>query len=873
MSREYEVRIFINYDERRNIAISGDATVADLKKIIQDHYGVPTVNQVILIDGLLFPEDSNMTHALIEDLPAVNVFTEHEVYEIEMFYKEHTLTGKYPALATVDLISRGFSLYLMCEIGSSFNPKSVEVLFRDQQTKPGVSLRSLGVHDGDSFEFSSGPYEADPTWNLYAQERKRFCLQRNELMQLTEDNHVLRTRLADIQRRDSDPAFALEKRALDEKISLLEEENSRMRLAIGSGTAVGNDVSTQMRINELENELRRHIDLKEANDKALLEAKNSQLKLLRDVANLKCTMLEMKREKESYLGRIENLNTECTDLSQKLNDAMEMEQKYRIGYENLKKRTETDRAKIISDREQLDQDIRASGLHYIGRVITPTDQLTASDLMVQLREEILAHHQDTIQILDLRGSQLDAASISLLLSWLEQGFLPFLESLDLYWCDLEEESAVNLYKFMCLHPYIIIQASELIQFKMEREMYAVISQYVVTHPDPSIRVIDIRDTSIDDNVLVLLADMISHESYPNLNSIFLNNNAMISTAGIWTLSNVLSSRSIMKSLHSFSCADNHLSDLAPAISNLFRNNRKLQRLWLNSTSLSDEGLRVIVDSLIENECTSLKLVNMKDNMLTAAGMSELARLVEKGIWQITELGLSNNSVGDEGLIVFLEAMRGKKVNIEKLYIREIGITEEGMRVLGETIGAGDLVVSELGLSDNKIGMPGLRYLIDGVLRSNCRLSKLWLYETGIGTEGVRAYAELMFSGLMDNMLLLDIAGNGFIVDPNVRVDITNILTIHRQFPLQELWLGGCISGEDGTYLVTNLIRNHFFPNLHTLTIDKCELNDSLGEDFMNVIISEYEHMKRFNCSDNFFSEPMKQRIRMELSGIVENLII
>lgn len=99
--------------------------------------------------------------------------------------------------------------------------------------------------------------------------------------------------------------------------------------------------------------------------------------------------------------------------------------------------------------------------------------------------------------------------------------------------------------------------------------------------------------------------------------------------------------------------------------------------------------------------------------------------------------LLDNPIGDEGLTILLNAMKGKHCHVDKLYLRSTQLTEKAMFSLHSTLIAGDITFRELGLTGlypfefsflgNPIGSQGFIYLAEGLIQAQIHLQKLWLF--------------------------------------------------------------------------------------------------------------------------------------------------
>ena len=184
---------------------------------------------------------------------------------------------------------------------------------------------------------------------LYAQElNRRLCLEieisetRQDLDRvishvgsLQNQNTFLQNQITELSNAESTESLLLS----------LQQENEALRAQLSSAQS-NSDVS---RAKTRESESLSDCP-KRSND---LETEN--LRLHRQIAELTKTLKEDQK-------RIENLHMECGSLSGKLNEAMELMEKYKTGYMNMKRRNDTlDRSRMVI--QQVDQLTKSSGYY------------------------------------------------------------------------------------------------------------------------------------------------------------------------------------------------------------------------------------------------------------------------------------------------------------------------------------------------------------------------------------------------------------------------------------------------------------------------------------------------------------------------------
>jgi hypothetical protein len=110
-----------------------------------------------------------------------------------------------------------------------------------------------------------------------------------------------------------------------------------------------------------------------------------------------------------------------------------------------------------------------------------------------------------------------------------------------------------------------------------------------------------------------------------------------------------------------------------ALANLLRSAANLQLLNLCSNGIDNEGVDLLVGALANSR---LGVLNLSNNNITARGCESLAGLLEGPKSNLEELHLSHNNIGDEGALIFANALASNS-KLKKLFLSSNGITAEG----------------------------------------------------------------------------------------------------------------------------------------------------------------------------------------------------
>ncbi|XP_023396099.1 NACHT, LRR and PYD domains-containing protein 3 isoform X1 [Loxodonta africana] len=92
---------------------------------------------------------------------------------------------------------------------------------------------------------------------------------------------------------------------------------------------------------------------------------------------------------------------------------------------------------------------------------------------------------------------------------------------------------------------------------------------------------------------------------------------------------------------------------------------------------------------------------------------------------LTELDLSDNTVGDPGMRVLCETLQHPGCNIQRLWLGRCGLTHDCCLGISSVLCSNQKLV-ELDLSNNTLGDSGVKHLCVGLRHLFCNLQKLWL---------------------------------------------------------------------------------------------------------------------------------------------------
>ncbi|XP_059817857.1 NACHT, LRR and PYD domains-containing protein 3-like [Hypanus sabinus] len=148
---------------------------------------------------------------------------------------------------------------------------------------------------------------------------------------------------------------------------------------------------------------------------------------------------------------------------------------------------------------------------------------------------------------------------------------------------------------------------------------------------------------------------------------------------------------------------------------------KCQELGLGRNKLGDSGVKLVSAALRNLECKiqTLELIRVG---LTDAGAEDLVSALSTNP-SLTELNLSENKLGDSGVKLVSAALRNPECKIQKLQLRDVGLTDSGAKDLVSALSTNQSLF-ELGLSDNELGNSGVKLVSASLRNPECKIQKL-----------------------------------------------------------------------------------------------------------------------------------------------------
>ncbi|KAK8812573.1 hypothetical protein WA538_003787 [Blastocystis sp. DL] len=777
------VSLLFEDEEPEVVSVPSNQTIKELRAFITNQFSIAAQNSVVYVDGFLADEYQVLRNLCIDPIPEIRIMIPQPMFSLSLYYGEIVFSTSYPEWVTLEFVVRGLNSYLIRQYDTMVSPLDVIIQHNAESYFPSATLSELHLTEPDVLQFViPQDVEVNPFVLAYAHECHRRLQLDRELLDIKGDSERLLKHADSLEQKlkglENPSARIVE---LEEQCKALQEENNALNARVQAYSNIDGVEGGELRKRCREQEF--------------------------EISKYQECIKELEATSEEDRQRIDQLLNECKTLSGQVNEENEEKEKYKTGYVNMKRRID----KMETKMKEVKCLTSAAVSECFQFVVED-----GKDSLQQMKDDIMENNAYHIIVLNLQHSEFDDATIDEFFQLIEIGLFPSLRIIDLYDCKLTEAAVASLIHWQTLYPFIDILSPDLLQSKLPSDVFAEFSKRITQ--ESSQKVLDLRNLNLGDDGILLLCELLTHNLFPDLHTLLLDYNN-ITDPGIRALCVTINTATLDHSLVALSITGNALSLTGvTALCSFIRNNSNLQRLWISNCGITDEGLEAICSALVSSNCFSLQLLNLTDNAITSRGIRALKQLIDLHMFQITDLGLVNDPIGDEGLETLVTAMKDAPIHIDKLYLRCTGITGASMAALSQAVAHGDLTFCELGLSQNDIGSDGFKTLVDGLVAAGLRLHKLWLFESGLDENAAEGFVRLISDRLFDKLTLLDVAGNN-LSEEVFSLMCSAILDAKIPLVLEELWLGGCPIQDSGVQMLASLIRNNFMPHLHTLSID------------------------------------------------------
>ncbi|KAF4071809.1 hypothetical protein AMELA_G00267070 [Ameiurus melas] len=232
-------------------------------------------------------------------------------------------------------------------------------------------------------------------------------------------------------------------------------------------------------------------------------------------------------------------------------------------------------------------------------------------------------------------------------------------------------------------------------------------------------------------------------------------------------------------------------------------NPLLQReLDLSGKISGDSEVKQLSVLLKDLQCRTEKL-RLSKSGVTERGCTDLISALTANPSHLTELDLSENTLGNPGVEKISTLLKSSSCKLQKLVLSDCSITEEGYAALAEALKSSHLI--ELDLRGNDPGASGVKLLTDVLQDPHCTLETLRLLKSADAEEAYKCLTDIF----RRNPLLHTELDLRYKTPEDVKVKHLSALLQDPHYRLQKLTLykEGSITEDDWLHLTSALVLN------------------------------------------------------------------
>ncbi|XP_053479732.1 protein NLRC5 isoform X6 [Ictalurus furcatus] len=318
----------------------------------------------------------------------------------------------------------------------------------------------------------------------------------------------------------------------------------------------------------------------------------------------------------------------------------------------------------------------------------------------------------------------------------------------------------------------------------------------------------------------------------------------------------------------------------------------LIELDLRGNDPGASGVKLLTDVLQDPHCTLETLSLLKSEAEEAC--ASLTEVLGPNPLLQRELDLSGKISGDSGVKQLSALLKDPHCRPERLRLSKSGITERGCTDLISALTANPSHLTELDLSENTLGNPGVEKISTLLKSSSCKLQKLVLSDCNITEEGYTALAKALKSNRSSHLINLDLRGNDpgdsgmkeirslmkdteckltlrLLKSPDAQKAYDHLSEVLGINPIlqTDLDLSGKIEGDSGVEQLSALLKDpledpHCRPE--KLQLSECNLTEKGCSALLTALRSESSTLRELNLSKNRIQDSGVKLLSAELKN-------
>lgn len=271
-------------------------------------------------------------------------------------------------------------------------------------------------------------------------------------------------------------------------------------------------------------------------------------------------------------------------------------------------------------------------------------------------------------------------------------------------------------------------------------------------------------------------------------------------------------------------------------------NQSLTELDLSDNTLGDPGMKVLCETLQDPACSIRRL------WLGRCGLTDRCCFdisVLKGHSKLVELDLSHNTLGNKGVRFLCMGLQHFFSSLKKLWLVSCSLTSACCEDIASVL-SNSQSLTRLYLGDNNLGDVGVRILCEKVKQPECKLQKLGLVNSSLTAGCCPALTSVLSSN--QNLTHLYLRGNA-LQDRGVELLCEGLL--HPSCRLQLLELDGCSLTGHCCQDLSKLLPAHH--SLRTLSLGANNLGDQGIKLLSEVLRQQGSHLRNLELCEMYFN--------------------